>query len=69
MENLDTEKMGVLLGAIVMFNMILSGLSLILDAIKNKTATKLDNKLAMLVNKVSKAFQKAVDFIGMNRPH
>lgn len=68
-EEMKPEAMGILLGLIVAFNMVLSGLSIVLNFIKNKTATKLDNKASLIVNKIAKVTQKSVDFIGMNRPH
>lgn len=65
----QVEQVPAIVGAIFAVNMLLSGFSMILDGIKNKTENKVDNKVARVVGKLAKTSQKAVDFIGMNRAH
>lgn len=53
----------------ICLNVLLSAVSKILDLIKDKTSTDLDNKASGIVQKVVVILTKAIDFIGMNRPH
>lgn len=56
----------IILAVLVGFNMVLVGLSKILGAIKDRTATNADNKLFAVISKVSGFSQKVVDFISAN---
>jgi len=50
-------------------NAILSGLSVTLEKIKDKTESQWDNKLADYVSKGLGYLQKVVDFISANQKH
>jgi hypothetical protein len=55
--------------AIMVFNVIVSGLQKILEIVKDKTATQVDNKLYVAVSKLSSMLSGAADFITGNREH
>jgi hypothetical protein len=50
-------------------NLMLSGLYKGLDVIKDKTKTKVDNKIAAALNKASAVIQKILDMVGYNPKH
>ena len=60
---------GTMVAVLVGFNLVLSGLSKILDLVKDKTATKIDNKIADYILKMITGIQKALDWLGANREH
>jgi len=64
---------GGLLGAIVLvavcLNLVLSGIAKMLDLIKDKTKTEVDNKIAAILHKVIAVLQKVIDWGSGNREH
>lgn len=65
----DGGMVGMVVMVAVCLNMALSAASKILDLIKDKTASSVDNKIADILHKVLSVLQKLIDFIGMNRAH
>jgi len=64
---------GGLLGVVVMLalalNFLLSGISKMLEVIQDKTASTLDNRAVVFLNKVAGILQKVIDWGSANRPH
>jgi hypothetical protein len=58
-----------LVSVLVAFNLILSGLSKVLDVFKDKTATQIDNKAYKLINQAIVLIQKLIDWMSGNRQH
>ena len=58
-----------LVAVLVAINIILSGISKLLEVIKDKTQTQADNKAFEIVGKMSTFMQKAIDWMQGNRKH
>jgi hypothetical protein len=58
-----------LVAILVAVNVILSGVSKLLEIIKDKTESQVDNKAFEIIGKVSSFMQKAVDWMQGNRKH
>lgn len=54
---------------VVAVNILLSASGKVLDMIKDKTSSDVDNKAAEIVSKVTGFLGKVVDFISANREH
>jgi len=65
----EMDLLAKILLAAGMLNIGLSGSGKILDLIKDKTASKVDNKIAKLLHKVSSWLGKIIDWLGANRAH
>lgn len=65
----DLEFLKKALPALVIINIVLSGLSGLLGAIKDKTESQLDNKIAAIVSVLAGYLQKGLDFLGYNPKH
>lgn len=59
----------VIVACVIAFNFFLSGLHKALEVIKDKTKSKADDKIFVIVGKIAEVTQKIVDYIGMNREH
>jgi len=66
---LEHGWIGSMVAVLVAFNLMLSGLSKLLDLVKDKTPTQIDNKLAAAVSKAVSFLQSAIDWLGANREH
>lgn len=60
---LDPNNMGMIAGIVVGLNILLSGISKILEMIKDKTATQADNKAFDIINKIVHALAKVIDWV------
>lgn len=66
---LNLETVGTIILIVVCVNIGLGAAGKILDKIKDKTETKLDNKIAAIINKVTPVLSKLLDWVGANRAH
>lgn len=60
---------GVVVMVAVALNFLLSGVSKMLEVIKDKTATNLDNRAFIFVNKLTGILSKVIDWSSGNREH
>jgi len=66
---MDSGLIGIVLMIAIGLNVVLAAASKILDMIKDKTSTQVDNKIALVVSKIALILGKIVDYAGMNRSH
>ena len=59
----------LIIAILIAFNMALTGLKKGLEYIADKTATDVDNKALVIVNKIAEVLQKIIDIIGHNPEH
>lgn len=70
MENLiNGPQIAMILACVVAMNILLAGAAKALEAIKDKTATDVDNKIYAVISKISGFLSKALDIMGANREH
>lgn len=65
----DPSTLTAFTALLVAFNLILSGVSKILDVIKDKTTTNIDNHTHAFIVKAVAKIQKLIDWLGANREH
>lgn len=65
----DPSTLAAFTALLVAFNLILSGISKILDVIKDKTKTDVDNHTHAFIVKMTAKLQKLIDWLGANREH
>ncbi len=61
--------LAMVLAIVVSFNIAMSGIKKALEAIVDKTATQVDNKALVIVNKVCSILAKIIDITGQNVEH
>jgi hypothetical protein len=66
---LDPTTLSAFVAVLVAFNVILGGISKILDLVKDKTKTDVDNKTHAFIQKMVLKLQKLIDWMGANREH
>jgi len=66
---MDTGLIGIVVMVAICLNVLLAAIQKVLDIIKDKTATQVDNKIAAIIAKITSLLSKAIDVIGMNRAH
>jgi len=64
---MDAEQGLTIIGAVIAFNVALSGLSKGLELIKDKTKSDLDNKIYNILNISTSFIQKIIDWVSANR--
>lgn len=58
-----------IVAALIIFNVCVSASQKILEVIKDKTSSEVDNKVYDFINKYAGYVQKAIDWISANRAH
>jgi len=66
---MDSGLIGIVVMIAIGLNVALAAASKILDMIKDKTSTQVDNKIASVISKIALILGKIVDYAGMNRSH
>jgi len=66
---MDTGLIGIVVMVAIAMNVVLAAASKILDMIKDKTSTQVDNKIASVISKIASVLSKVIDYAGMNRSH
>ncbi len=65
----ELDLMGKILTMAMMLNVVMAAGGKMLDLIKDKTSSKVDNKIAALLHKISSWASKIVDWLSANRQH
>lgn len=60
---------GTVVVVAMVFNFVLSGISKAMEAIKDKTESKIDDRIWAFTNKAAQIVQKIVDWASANRQH
>lgn len=58
-----------IIAALIIFNISLSAAQKILEVVKDKTQSEVDNKIYAFIAKYSSYIQKGIDWISANRQH
>jgi len=65
----NAQLIGTVVLTITCFNILLSSVDTVLEKIKDKTASQLDNKLYAVVHPAVGFLKSVLDFLGANREH
>jgi hypothetical protein len=65
----NTDVIAAVAAGVIAVNMILSGVQKLLEIVKDKTATNVDNKAAAFLASATGMLQKLIDWASANRPH
>lgn len=63
------QHLDSIIAALVIFNVAVSATQKVLEVIKDKTATDVDNKMYEFIGKYAGYIQKGIDWISANREH
>lgn len=59
----------MILASVVAFNAILVAIKALVDVIKDKTKSSLDNSVSKWIGKIAEYVQKGIDIVGGNPKH